>query len=132
MVFDVEIGTLVGAAAGMGGAFWGLLRIMFAQYDKRQEDRFNALTSAMETQKEELDEHMKKQDTAMAEIRRVENLAVGEIRRVENELTRCQLDNVQRFQTKTEATNQYSEILGAIRALSTRIDQIIAAPKGGQ
>lgn len=132
MVFDVDVGAVFGIIVAVGGAFWALLKLMFIQYDKRQEERFAALTVTMGAQKEELDEHMKKQDTAMAEIRRVENLAVGEIRRVENELTRCQLDNVQRFQTKTEATNQYSEILGAIRALSTRIDQIIAAPKGGQ
>lgn len=122
MVFDVDVGAVFGIVAAVGGAFWALLKVTMAQYDKRQEERFATLALAMERQKTELDEHMRRQDNVMAEIRRVEN-----------ELVRAKLDNLQLFQSKADAAAQHAEILNAIRALGARIDQIIAqAPPRGK
>ena len=124
MTVTLEFGTAIGLVIALIGAFWTMAKLMFAQFERRQDERFSALTQTLTLQKEELDEHMRKQDSAMAEIRRVESSTMQEVRRVENDLKQCQIDSMQRFQTKTEATNQHKEILDAVRALGHRIDRL--------
>lgn len=124
MTIDMDIGTAFGIATVLVGAWFGMAKLMFGQFERRQDERFAALTSTLEEQKADLDEHLRRQDVAAAEIRRVESTTLGEIRKVEADLRSCQLDSLQRFQTKIESTAQHAEILSAIRALSARIDQI--------
>jgi translation initiation factor 2B subunit (eIF-2B alpha/beta/delta family) len=124
MVLDIDTGTALTVIATIGGLFWATLKLMFVQYERRQDERFRQLGDAMVEQKNELDEHMKRQDAVMSEIRRVEGSTMNEIRRVEGELTRCQLDSLQRYQTKQEANDQHKEILAAIRTIGERIDRL--------
>jgi small-conductance mechanosensitive channel len=135
MVFDIDVGTMFMIAATIVGAFWGLVKLMFVQYEKRQELRFDTLGKAMQSQKDELSEtmteqgreldaHMAKQDATIAEVRRVESASFAEIRRVENELNQCRIDAAKTYMTKDEARGRHQEILDAIQALGNRIDAI--------
>lgn len=130
-------------AATIVGAFWGLVKVMFVQYEKRQELRFETLGTAMKTQKEELsstmadqgrelDAHMEKQDAVLAEVRRVESTAIAEIRRVENEMNQCRIEAARTYMTKDEARSRHQEILDAIQGLANRIDRIHGAGAGIQ
>ena len=123
-MIDMDIGTLVMVGISAVGAFWGLVKLMFVQYEKRQEDRFTALGATMSEQKEELDGHMKKQDGVLGEIRRVESNALTEIRKVENDLNMCRIDAAQRYMTKEDAKNRHQEILDAIHGLANRLDTL--------
>ncbi len=126
MVLDIDFGTAAGLLTVLIGSWWALVKIMFSQFERRQDERFSTLTATLTEQKNELDAHMRKQDAVMADLRRVELSTASEIRRVENELRQSQIDSLARFQTKTEATSQYTEILQAIRALGERIDKLHA------
>ena len=111
-------------AAGGVAVFWGMVKIMFVQYEKRLELRFTDLAETMADQKTELDNHMAKQDVVLAEVRRVESSSLAEIRRVESELTRCRIDASDRFMTKDDAKVRHTEILDAIHSLGNRIDSL--------
>jgi hypothetical protein len=124
MVIEADPGTVFAVLSSITVVFWTMLKLMFMQYEKRQETRFESLTSTLTEQSKELDEHMKKQDASMAEIRRVEGQGMAEARRIEAKINECQLDALQRFQTKNEATEQHKQILDAIRGLGDRIDRI--------
>ena len=124
MSVTLELGTAIGFVIALIGAFWTMARLMFAQFERRQDERFSALTQTLTLQKQELDEHMRKQDSVMAEIRRVEHATLSESRRLEARFNEAQLDALQRFQTRVEATDQHKQILDAIRALAERIDRI--------
>ena len=139
MVLDIEFGTAFMVASALVGAFWALVKLMFMQYEKRQDMRFETLGEAMSAQKaelsitltdqkEELDNHMKKQDGVLAEIRRVESTSLAEIRRVESDLNQCRLDAANRFMTKEDAKNRHQEIIDAINGLAARIDSIHTRP----
>ena len=129
---------MVMVAMSIVGAFWGLVKLMFVQYEKRQDLRFETLGAAMTTQKEELSEtmeeqgreldtHMAKQDAMLAEVRRVESSALTEIYRVERELNQCRIDAANRFMTKEDDKNRHQEILDAIKGISNRIDSMVKA-----
>lgn len=135
MVLDVDAGTAFMTAATIVGAFWGLVKLMFVQYEKRQELRFETLGTAMKTQKEELsntmadqgrelDAHMLKQDATLIELRRVENSALTEIRRVESDLNQCRIEAARIYMTKEDASSRHQEIIDAIKGLANRIDAI--------
>lgn len=125
MGLDIDFGTAFMVVASIVGAFWGLVKLMFMQYEKRQEQRFTMLGDIVSEQKEELNAHMERQDTMLTEVRRVESTALTEIRRVENELSQCRIDAANRFMTKEDAKNRHQEILDAIKGLGTRIDSIV-------
>jgi hypothetical protein len=127
MNVTLEIGTAIGLVVTLIGAYWGMAKLMFVQFEKRQDANFAVLTAQLADQAADLEGHMKKQDAAMLEIKRVESIGLAEVRRVETKLTECQLDALQRFQTKAEATDQHKQILDAITGIGNRIDQIIRA-----
>lgn len=122
MVVDLDIGTLAMIIFTVVGGFWGLVKLMFIQYEKRQDEKFATLGATMTEQKDELDTHMRKQDGVLAEIRRVESSSLAEIRRVESDLNSCRIDAANRFMTKEDAKNRHQEILDAIHELAKRID----------
>ena len=126
MTLELDLGTAFGIIAALVAGFWGLITLTVHQFERRQDERFKTLTDTLTEQKEELDEHMKKQDNVMAELRRVEIAGTNELRRIETEFARAQLANHQTFQTKNESVIQHAEILTAIRAISSRIDEVIA------
>jgi len=125
MNVTLEIGTAIGLVVTLIGAYWGMAKLMFVQFEKRQDANFAVLTTQLAEQAADLEGHMRKQDAAMLEIKRVESVGLLEVRRVEARLNECQLDSLQRFQTKIEASDNHKQILEAIHGLSTRIDQII-------
>lgn len=127
MNVTLEIGTALALVVTLIGAFWGMAKLMFAQFEKRQDGNFAVLTAQLAEQAADLEGHMKKQDAAMLEIKRVESAGLLEVRRVEARLNECQLDALTRFQTKAESADQHSQILDAIHALGQRIDQVIQA-----
>ena len=43
MGFEMDYGTIVMVAMSIVGAFWGLVKLMFVQYEKRQDLRFETL-----------------------------------------------------------------------------------------
>lgn len=135
MVLDVDAGTAFMIAATIVGAFWGLVKLMFVQYEKRQDLRFDTLGKAMQEQKDELtgtmaeqgkelDAHMLKQDATLIELRRVENSALSEIRRVESDLNHCRIEAARTYMTKEDAGSRHQEIIDAIKGLASRIDAI--------
>ena len=128
MVVDLDIGTLLMMVFSTVGAFWGLLRLMFGQFERRQDEKFAVLGATMAEQKDELDGHMQRQDSFLADIRRVETTSLTEIRRVENDLHLCRIDAANRFVTKEDAKSRHQEIIDAITGLANRIDALHRSP----
>lgn len=132
MVIDIDTGTAITAASLLVASWYGIGKLMFMQFEKRLDERFVTQNASITELKTDIDSHMAGQSRVMDEIRRMEALHTNEFRRLENEISRVQLEALQRFQTKSEATSQHSEILSAIRSLGTRIDQLHAAPPATQ
>lgn len=126
MVIDIDIATAITAVGALAAAWWGMARMMFAQFERRQDERFKNLGKTLTEHKVELDDHMKRQDAVIADVRRVETQTNIEIRRVESELSRHQVDCASRFQTKDDAGKAFIQLVEEIRALSARIDTMIS------
>ena len=109
----MDIGSILAVGSALVAVVWGLLKIMFSQFEKRQDERFTGLQTSITTQKTELDGHLGRQD-----------LIMGDIRRVESELARCQVDAANKYQTKSDAGNQFSQLIQEIRGLGNRIDSL--------
>ena len=124
MNVTLEIGTAIGLVITLLGAFWGMAKLMFVQFEKRQDANFAVLTAQLAEQAADLEGHMRKQDAAMLEIKRVEAIGLAEVRRVEARLNECQIDSLTRFQTKSEASDNHKQILDAIQGLAHRIDKL--------
>lgn len=105
-MIELDTGTAVAIAAAIVGAWWGIARLMFAQFERRQDEKFDTLTDSVKS----IDAH-----TANAMI---------EIRRVESELARAQVEASRIYQTKVEANNQHAQIINEIRAVGLRIDAL--------
>lgn len=125
MVVDLDVGTMVTLLAMVVGAWWGLAKMLFAQMEKRQNERFDELSEAITGQEAKLDGHLTRQDDREKSI-------YIEIRRVESQLAQCQVDAATRYQTKDDAGKQFGQLIQEIRNLGTRIDALHGKVPGGQ
>jgi predicted nucleic acid-binding Zn-ribbon protein len=121
MTMDVEIGVLVSVALAVIGAWWGLAKMFIAQFEQRQNERFDALQDSISSQKRELDNHMHKQEKL-----------IGDLRQLEIELSRSQIDAATRYQTKDDAGKQFAQLVNEIRSIGSRIDLLHSRVNGSQ
>lgn len=112
-MLEIPVGVFVSVALGVIAAWWALAKMFISQFERRQNERFDALSTAINEQKAELDGHMTKQDQA-----------ISETRRVENELLRSRIEAATTYQTKAEANSQHAQIISEIRAIGARIDSL--------
>lgn len=110
---DIDFGTIFAIGATLLGAWWAMAKLMFNQFEKRQDERFAGLQSSIAAQKTELDGHLGRQDLIMSDIRRIES-----------DLARSQLEAANRFQTKDDAGKQFGQLIQEIRGLGSRIDAL--------
>lgn len=113
MPIDMDFGTIFLIGATLLGAWWAMAKLMFNQFEKRQDERFSGLQTSITAQKTELDGHLGRQD-----------LIMGDIRRVEAELARHQVYAANKYQTKDDAGHQLNQLIQEIRGLGTRIDAL--------
>jgi hypothetical protein len=117
MTLDMDIGVVLTIGITAVGAWWGLAKMFFSQFEKRQNERFDELNVAIAGQEEKLDGHLNKQDE------REKNL-LHELRKVDERISLAQIDAAKTYQTKDEAGKQFSQLIQEIRGLGTRIDAL--------
>lgn len=110
MVVDLDLAPLIGVSVTLAlavvGAWWGMAKMFVSQFERRQNERFDAL-------QKDLDGHMTRQDGVMAEMRRLED-----------KLATAQVEAAMKFQTKDDAGKQFGQVIQEIRGLGSRIDAL--------
>ncbi len=130
-MLTVGLGELIGAVAVLVGAAWALLTLLFRQFEKRLDEKFEAFSLAATTEKHNLDDKFKNLDDKFKnysdQLTKIDYFAL-ELKRLENDILRR--DSIVVTRSEFEKTSE--KIFKLLEVISEKVtNQAIAHARRG-